>query len=309
MPEHHERVRERFGHCLSWGIFGEDLPDESNRVTLDPALVDASGVPAPRVTYTASENSRRLLDFHVERARESLLEAGARERRHADADAQRRLAPARHGAHGRPTRRPRSSTRWGRAHDVDNLYVVDGSVFVTAGGVNPTNTISRARPALRRPPGRAPRPPAGAGVTAGPLAPHLRARLAQIADGLIPGTEAMPAPGSLDIGGRQLDARARVASRPRRRRSGARSRPPATSDDPIAWVERLATSDPPAHEALVTVVVAGYYLHPEVQAAPRLPGPGRREVVRVDDYPDYVHEGQLERVLERGPIYRPTPPG
>ncbi len=31
--------------------------------------------------------------------------------------------------------------RWGRAHDVDNLYVVDGSVFVTAGGVNPTNTI------------------------------------------------------------------------------------------------------------------------------------------------------------------------
>ena len=31
---------------------------------------------------------------------------------------------------------------WGKAHDVDNLYVVDGSVFVTAGGVNPTNTIS-----------------------------------------------------------------------------------------------------------------------------------------------------------------------
>ena len=31
--------------------------------------------------------------------------------------------------------------RWGKAHDVDNLYVVDGSVFVTAGGVNPTNTI------------------------------------------------------------------------------------------------------------------------------------------------------------------------
>ena len=30
---------------------------------------------------------------------------------------------------------------WGKTHDVDNLYVVDGSVFVTAGGVNPTNTI------------------------------------------------------------------------------------------------------------------------------------------------------------------------
>jgi choline dehydrogenase-like flavoprotein len=30
---------------------------------------------------------------------------------------------------------------WGRSHDVKNLFIVDGSVFVTAGGVNPTNTI------------------------------------------------------------------------------------------------------------------------------------------------------------------------
>ncbi len=72
-------MRERFGHCLSWGIFGEDLPDEDNRVTLDPELVDAAGVPAPRVTYRASDNSRRLLDFHVARA--SRVAAGGR--RHA----------------------------------------------------------------------------------------------------------------------------------------------------------------------------------------------------------------------------------
>jgi choline dehydrogenase-like flavoprotein len=30
---------------------------------------------------------------------------------------------------------------WGRCHDVRNLFIVDGSVFVTSGGVNPTSTI------------------------------------------------------------------------------------------------------------------------------------------------------------------------
>jgi choline dehydrogenase-like flavoprotein len=30
---------------------------------------------------------------------------------------------------------------WGRSHDVKNLFVIDGSVFVTAGAVNPTPTI------------------------------------------------------------------------------------------------------------------------------------------------------------------------
>ncbi|MFP6639652.1 MAG: GMC family oxidoreductase, partial [Myxococcota bacterium] len=30
---------------------------------------------------------------------------------------------------------------WGRAHDVPNLFVIDGSVFVTAAAVNPTHTI------------------------------------------------------------------------------------------------------------------------------------------------------------------------
>ena len=48
------------------------------------------------------------------------------------------LAPARTGDD------PASSVvgRWGRAHDVPNLYVVDGSVFVTGFAVNPTSTIA-----------------------------------------------------------------------------------------------------------------------------------------------------------------------
>jgi choline dehydrogenase-like flavoprotein len=139
--DHHRRVRERFGHCLSWGIFGEDLPDGRNRVELDAGLVDSAGLPGATISYAVSENSRRLLEFHVERAKESLLEAGA-----ATVDSLMVMRNA--GWHLLGTARmgtdPATSVvdPWGKAHDVDNLYVVDGSVFVTAGGVNPTNTIS-----------------------------------------------------------------------------------------------------------------------------------------------------------------------
>jgi len=30
---------------------------------------------------------------------------------------------------------------WGRCHDVKNLFIADSSLFVTAGGVNPTSTL------------------------------------------------------------------------------------------------------------------------------------------------------------------------
>ena len=38
---------------------------------------------------------------------------------------------------------PNSSVvnEWGRCHDVRNLFIIDGSIFVTAGAVNPTCTI------------------------------------------------------------------------------------------------------------------------------------------------------------------------
>ena len=74
----------------------------------------------------------------------------------------------------------------------------------------------------------------------------------------------------------------------------------------IAWVDELRARDPVAYDALVTVVVAGYYMHPEVMRLLGYPGQVPQEV-SVDGYPAYVEEGLLERVYERGPIYRPTP--
>ena len=87
-----------------------------------------------------SENSRRLLDFHIEKASESLVEAGAYK---VEVDRLMRYS----GWHLLGTARmgddPATSVvdHWNRAHDVPNLYVVDGSAFVTSAGVNPTSTI------------------------------------------------------------------------------------------------------------------------------------------------------------------------
>ena len=50
----------------------EDLPEAHNTVTLDPVLKDSNGIPAPKINYTLSDNSRRMLDHAVARASEIL---------------------------------------------------------------------------------------------------------------------------------------------------------------------------------------------------------------------------------------------
>lgn len=137
----HQRVAERLGRSIGWGIIAEDLPDEANRVTLAPDRPDRDGLPGVKVTYSNSENSERLLAFNVERAKESLLAAGAYETV---------VAPQirESGWHLLGTTMmgedPASSVvdQWGRAHDVPNLYVFDGSSWPTSSGTNPTATVA-----------------------------------------------------------------------------------------------------------------------------------------------------------------------
>ena len=54
----------------------EDLPEEHNRVTFDPVLKDSNGIPAPKINYTLSENSRRMLDHGVARGDRYLAGCG-----------------------------------------------------------------------------------------------------------------------------------------------------------------------------------------------------------------------------------------
>jgi choline dehydrogenase-like flavoprotein len=137
----HRNLKSNFGKSFEWGIIAEDLPDPENRIMIDPDLVDDAGIPAPKVVYKSSENTRKLIDFHVDRVHEAHQAAGA-----VKTTTTTLLRDC--GWHLLGTARmgndPADSVvdQWGRAHDVPNLYVIDGSVFVTSSGLNPTATIA-----------------------------------------------------------------------------------------------------------------------------------------------------------------------
>jgi choline dehydrogenase-like flavoprotein len=133
------KIRSSVGHMIQWVIVPEDLPEETNYVSLSDDLRDSDGLPAPKIHYRVGENTRRLLDFHIERALES----------HAAAGASKAWVGGRGYSSGHNTgtarmgKNPATSVvnRWGACHDVPNLYIVDGSVFPTSTGVNVTPTI------------------------------------------------------------------------------------------------------------------------------------------------------------------------
>lgn len=137
----HKEVNKRFGHSAEWSIIAEDLPNEGNTVTLDTTLTDSDGLPAPRLRYRTSDNTLRLLDFNQKQAEISMKEAGAYETIVASVVREtgwHLLGTATMGTD--PTRSVVDG--YGRAHDVRNLFIVDGSVMPTSGCVNPTGTVA-----------------------------------------------------------------------------------------------------------------------------------------------------------------------
>jgi choline dehydrogenase-like flavoprotein len=138
---HHRIVADRFGRSFEWGITVEDLPMAANSVTLADGLTDSHGLPAPRIRYRISDETRRALQWNCERAVEAHTASGATETlvtHWVPESGWHLMGTARMGDN------PETSVvnPYGRVHDVPNLYVVDGSIFVTASCVNPTATIS-----------------------------------------------------------------------------------------------------------------------------------------------------------------------
>ncbi len=138
--DHHAAFEKYFGRSVNMNICCEDLPEECNTVTLDPDLKDSDGIPAPKITYRLSDNSKRMMAHGVARATEALEAAGAIQvnpHGHTRTTGWHLMGTARMGTD------PEKSVvnEWGRSHDVKNLFIIDGSIFVTSGAVNPTTTI------------------------------------------------------------------------------------------------------------------------------------------------------------------------
>jgi choline dehydrogenase-like flavoprotein len=125
-----------YNHYAGLGLVGECLLDDRNQVTLDPEDKDQYDLPVARVTFSWGENDRKLIEAGVQKEREILEAAGVDVTWTSD-DTAHLLGSCRMGSD------PKTSVvdPWCRSWDVPNLFICDGSVFVTSSAANPSLTI------------------------------------------------------------------------------------------------------------------------------------------------------------------------
>jgi choline dehydrogenase-like flavoprotein len=119
--------------------FGECLRYEDNYVTVDPNVVDAFGIPVAKIHLTPRENEKAMLADMADTAAEMLEAAGARNvvQLHGMRGQAHELGAARMGA----DRKTSVLTPFQQTHDINNLFVMDGSGFPSNAWQNPTLTI------------------------------------------------------------------------------------------------------------------------------------------------------------------------
>ena len=134
-----KEVAERFGHWAGIRIYGEQLPDARNSVTLNPRVTDAFGQPVPHITYDVGPYERQTLQRARDIAIRILQAMGATEIAVTKLwFASHQIGTCRMGVD------PTSSVVDAdlRSHDVDNLYLVGSGAFVTGSASPPTLTIA-----------------------------------------------------------------------------------------------------------------------------------------------------------------------
>jgi choline dehydrogenase-like flavoprotein len=119
-------------------IVGEDMPQETNRVTLDPTAKDKAGMPVANVHFDDHPNDVAMR-AHAWRQGQAIYRAvGA---------TKTMPTPPYPSTHNlgtcRMSEKPRDGVvnKFGQTHDIPNLFISDGSQFTTGGAENPTLTI------------------------------------------------------------------------------------------------------------------------------------------------------------------------
>ncbi|HTT03041.1 MAG TPA: GMC family oxidoreductase [Steroidobacteraceae bacterium] len=132
---------EAFTRSMVVATHSTSLAVESNSVSLDPELKDSWGIPAMRVTYQDHPDDLATSRFLQKRAAAIMDAAGAQKIWH-DEVAHTTLSFHLLGT-CRMGNDPGTSVidRYHRTHDVKNLFLCDGSSFVTSGRGQPTLTI------------------------------------------------------------------------------------------------------------------------------------------------------------------------
>lgn len=130
------------GAGFSATAMGEVLPRYENRVTIDKNVVDAWGIPVLNFQCRYTDNEFAMARDAVDTLEEVCRGAGFEVLHKND-----KMFPPGYSIHELGTCRmgddPKTSVlnKWNQSHDIKNLFVVDGSSFVTGGSQNPTMTI------------------------------------------------------------------------------------------------------------------------------------------------------------------------
>jgi choline dehydrogenase-like flavoprotein len=129
---------DKYAYMAGMWIVGEDMPQESNCVTLNKDVKDEHGMPVPNVHFDDHENDAALRAHAYKQGAAVHQAAGAIKSYH---------TPPYPSTHNLGTNRmaenPRDGVvnKWGQTHDIKNLFISDGSQFTTGGAENPTLTV------------------------------------------------------------------------------------------------------------------------------------------------------------------------
>ena len=135
-----EKLRDammRYNHQVGVKMVGEMLPDERNRVTLTDET-DQYGLRIPRITYSWGENDKALIRHALDQMQTSMELVSVQDVFRQEDDTNHLAGTARMGSDACSSVVNADCRSW----DIPNLWVCDGSIFPTTGGVNPSLTIT-----------------------------------------------------------------------------------------------------------------------------------------------------------------------